>query len=549
MLKKPYFRFQIIQFESIMKKIFLLILLLGAFCQQTVANNANFSIVEEPTITITINDVIIVSDVEKISQYAKAKNLSERALEQVKVADKAYQEGVKLLQQAKSQEAIASFKTAFKNYKRAKFNDDALNFTNIQLAIAHAMSSEARDRKKVSRYMELITKAIYKEKIWTYNIAILKSTINQELQAAELLESVIKMDKYFFKAYGNLAAVYQTVNEPKKAKKTLSKLSTAQEMLAEKERKEQLASAKQKEKTGSQKPVKKEVHPEGIAPTAESLVAKGDAKSVMKHESIAAFDDRTRKKIREGQQAFEEGVALFNNGEYDLASKSFKSSLKKYTQAKVKQATLNYITVQLAMSYYRSPNDRNKKKVIPLLEGLSKDIYKERDWIYSMAVMYHGLGKTEKSLELLHMCSDLDQYFLISYQNQVALYNEQKDLKSAKKSFKNHEKYKDELTQIYKRFVRTGEMQEGVDLSFLDGAIFRISLGEFNEYQLPVDIYLHEDLVIVPLGEDYFSYTCGNYKSFMKAEAYLKKLALRYPEAHITAFKDGVRTDFSNSEK
>ena len=549
MLKKPYFRFQIIQLESIMKKIFLLILLLVAFSQQTVANNVNVSIVEEPSVSISVNDIIIVSDVEKIAQYAKAKNLSERALEQVKAADKAYEEGVKLLQQAKSQEAIASFKTAFKNYKRAKFNEDALNFSNIQLAIAHAMSSEARDRKKVSRYMELITKAIYKEKIWTYNIAILKSTINQELQAAELLESVVKMDKYFFKAYGNLAAVYQTVNEPKKASKTLSKLSAAQEMLAEKERKEQLASAKYKEKNGSQKPVKKEVHPEGIAPTPESLVAKGDAKSVMKHESIAAFDERTRKKIREGQQAFEEGVALFNNGEYDLASKSFKSSLKKYTQAKVKQATLNYITVQLAMSYYRSPNDRNKKKVIPLLEGLSKDIYKERDWVYSMAVMYYGLGKTEKSLELLHTCSDLDQYFLISYQNQVALYNEQKDLKSAKKSFKDHEKYKDELTQIYKRFVRTGVMQEGVDLSFLDGAIFRIALGEFNEYQLPIDIYLHEDLVIVPLGEDYFSYTCGNYKTFIKAEAYLKKLTTRYPEAHITAFKDGVRTDFSNSEE
>ena len=152
------------------------------------------------------------------------------------------------MQQGKSQEAIASFKTAFKNYKRAKFNEDALNFSNIQLAIAHAMSSEARDRKKVSRYMELITKAIYKEKIWAYNIAILKSTINQEVQAAELLESVIKMDKYFFKAYGNLAAVYQTINEPKKASKTLSKLSTAQEMLAERERKEQLLAAKQKEK-------------------------------------------------------------------------------------------------------------------------------------------------------------------------------------------------------------------------------------------------------------------------------------------------------------
>lgn len=537
-----------------MKKIFLLILLLGGFCQHTVANNVCISIVEEPSVSISINDIIIVSDVDKIAQYAKSKNLNQRALELVKVADKEYEEGVKFLQQGKSKEAIASFKTALKNYKRAKFNEDALNFVNIQSAIAHAMSTSEKDRKKVSRFMDLITKSIYKEKIWTYNIAILKGIdpVSQEFEpvaAAELLESVIKMDKYFFKAYGNLAALYQSLNDFKKESKTLSKLSAAQEMLAEKERKEQLSSAKQKEKKGSQKPVKKEVHPEGIAPTSESLVAKGDAKSVMKHESIAAFDERTRKKIRDGQTAFEEGVALFNNAEYDLALKSFKSSLKKYTQAKVKQATLNYITIQLAMSYFRSPNERNKKKVIPLLEGMSKDIYKERDWVYDMAVMYHGLGKIEKSLELLHMCSDLDQYYLIAYQNQVSLYNEQKDLKSAKKSFKNHEKYKDELTQIYKRFVHTGEMQEGVDLSFLDGAIFRIALGDFNEYQLPVDIYLHEELVIVPLGEDYFSFTCGNYENFMKAEAYLKNLTVRYPEAHIIAFKDGVRTDFSNSKE
>ena len=120
----------------------------------------------------------------------------------------------------------------------------------------------------------------------------------------------------------------------------------------------------------------------------------------MKFESIASFNDRTRKKINEGKTAYEEGVALFNNGEYDLASKSFKSSLKKYTQAKAKQATLNYITVQLAMSYFRSPNDRNKKKVVPLLEDLSKEIYDEPDWVYNLAVMYYGLGRTERSIEL-----------------------------------------------------------------------------------------------------------------------------------------------------
>ena len=198
------------------------------------------------------------------------------------------------------------------------------------------------------------------------------------------------------------------------------------------------------------------------------------------------------------------GVALFNNGEYDLASKSFKSSLKKYTQAKAKQATLNYITVQLAMSYFRSPNDRNKKKVVPLLEDLSKEIYDERDWVYNLAVMYYGLGRTERSIELLKTCIDLDKYFLIGYQNQIALFNEQDKLKDAKKAYRQHEKFKDELTQIYKRYVRTGEIEEGIDFSFLDGAIFRVALGDFNEYQLPVDIYLHDELLIVPLGNDYF---------------------------------------------
>ena len=56
------------------------------------------------------------------------------------------------------------------------------------------------------------------------------------------------MDKFFFKAYGNLAAVYQAIGENKKSEKTLSRLSTAQNLLAEKNRKKELAEAKNKEK-------------------------------------------------------------------------------------------------------------------------------------------------------------------------------------------------------------------------------------------------------------------------------------------------------------
>lgn len=528
--------------------LFALALGFSTFATVSVATSMTYA-PEDAVVSISVNDLVIVSDVEKVREYGDVKNLSERALEQVKTADEAYLEGVKFLQQSKPSEAIAAFKTAFKNYKRAKLSAEALSFPNVQLAIAHAMSSEARDQKKVSRYMELFTKSVYKEKEWAYNIAILNYTVGKEKEAAELLESVIKKDKYFFKAYGNLAAVYQTINEEKKGEKTLVRLANAQEMLAEKERKAQLAAAKQKEKGSGRPAPAKSARPEGIAPDVTSLVAKGDAKSVMKHETITAFDERTRKKIREGQNLFEEGVALFNQGEYDLASKSFKSSLKKYTQAKVSQATLNYITANLAMAYFRSPNARNHKKVLPLLEGLSKEIYKERDWVYNMAVMHYGLGNHPKAIELLRTCTDMDKYFLFGYQNQVAVYNELKDLKSASKAHRLHEKYKKELTEIYKEFVKTGVRNEGVNLDFLEGAVFRIALGTFNEYSMPIDIYLHEDMVTIPLGEDFYSFICGKYDSYNRADSYLQKVVARgYEEAHIIAFKNGVRTDFSNND-
>ena len=136
---------------------------------------------------------------------------------------------------------------------------------------------------------------------------------------------------------------------------------------------------------------------------------------------------------------------------------------------------------------------------------------------------------------------------MLSYQNQIAIHNELNDLKSAKKAFRNHEKYKNELTEVYKKFVKTGVNNSNVDLSFLDGAIFRVALGNFSEFNMPIDIYLHDDLITLHLGNNFYTFICGNYDSYNEAEAYLAKVnSNRYKNAFIIAFKDGVRTDFAS---
>ena len=63
---------------------------------------------------------------------------------------------------------------------------------------------------------------------------------------------------------------------------------------------------------------------------------------------------------------------------------------------------------------------------------------------------------------------------------------------------------------------------------------------------MPIDIYLHDDLITVPLGND-FSHLYGNYDNYKKAESYLLKVSSSgYENAFIIAFKDGVRTDFAS---
>jgi hypothetical protein len=199
------------------------------------------------------------------------------------------------------------------------------------------------------------------------------------------------------------------------------------------------------------------------------------------------------------------------------------------------------------MSYFRSSEKRDKKKVGPIIEMLSKQVYEDRDLTYNIAVMQYGLGKKDIAIDLLEKCNSMDKYFLLSYQNQVAIHNELNDPKSAKKAFKNHEKFKNELTEVYKEYVRTGVKNSDVDLSFLDGAIFRVALGDYSEFNMPIDIYLHDDLITVPLGNDFFTFICGNYDSYKKAESYLAKVSSNgYANAFIIAFKDGVRTDFAS---
>ena len=135
-----------------------------------------------------------ISDIDKILQYEKTKDLSKRSIDQSKKAAVHYTAAVELMRNKEYTAAINEFKSAMKRYKRAKLSDDALNYLRANMSLSYSSTGNKEDLALSSRFLNLITSKVYSDNKWTYNIAIAHHKTGNVNEAASLLSSVIRKD-------------------------------------------------------------------------------------------------------------------------------------------------------------------------------------------------------------------------------------------------------------------------------------------------------------------------------------------------------------------
>ena len=91
-----------------MKKFIYLVAIFAFVTLNSIAANSLY-FEDDVVVSISQNDLIIISDVAKVKKYAKLKGLSDRAAEQVKLADEAYTKGVQLMQQSDNEKGYSFF--------------------------------------------------------------------------------------------------------------------------------------------------------------------------------------------------------------------------------------------------------------------------------------------------------------------------------------------------------------------------------------------------------------------------------------------------------
>ena len=160
-------------------------------------------------------------------QYNKVDRINDRSMIQIQEGIGEYNVGVKALSNKEYTTAQVHLKNTEKKLKRGKINDDGLNFTRGNLAIAFLASGEKRGIGQSKRHLGKLTPKIYKDRKWTYNLAVAHYTFATNSRGAtkseymskaiKLFKTVIKTDRLFLPAHENLIYIFKEIDEDSKA--------------------------------------------------------------------------------------------------------------------------------------------------------------------------------------------------------------------------------------------------------------------------------------------------------------------------------------------
>ena len=518
------------------KKYSLILSFIIMFCiAGTSISSANFY--DTSSVEITPFNWHPISNIDNfIFQHENQKALTKRTIDQVKLGNEHYKSASNSLQNNDYTTAINEFKNALKRYKRAKLNDNSLNYVRLNLALSYASRNTKKDKILSQRFLKLLTKKVYKEEGWAYNIAITHYLLENNTEAIKLLNSCIKINKTDFQSYVTLEALYRSSGDTKNANKIAERMKIMQEKIAKKPN-------KKKKKINN----KVASLPEGKKPdiTNLNIIKKADH---LKFNKESSMNERSLADVNSAISTYDEGVKALSNRDYQLAKNKLTEVEKKFKRAKISNHGLNFTRANLAIACLSVGDKRGVGQAKRYLKDITSKIYTSREWSYNMAITHYeysqritGTQQTianEEAIRLFNLTIKLDKLFLPAYENLIFIYNQMRETDKAEKTFKAYEKSR---TELMKSFSKQDQKSFGLKEPY----IFRVNLGTFSEYNTPIEIFDEKHLITVPINNSKTTYIGGMFYNLDKAIEYQKKMKEQgFTSSFVVAYKNGEKLEF-----
>ena len=158
-----------------------------------------------------------------------------------------------------------------------------------------------------------------------------------------------------------------------------------------------------------------------------------DVDKVMQYENSKNLTKRSIDQSKLAGDHYIDAIALMNNKEYTVAINEFKAAMKRYKRAKLSDDALNFIRVNMALSYANTGNKEDRVVGERLLNLITSKAYNDNNWAYNIAIAHHLVGNEDEAASLLSSAIRKDEFFFQAYVTLEAIYRNSGNDKGADK--------------------------------------------------------------------------------------------------------------------
>ena len=159
---------------------------------------------------------------------------------------------------------------------------------------------------------------------------------------------------------------------------------------------------------------------EGLTPFDWTPIS--DVDKIMQYENQKKLTKRSITQAKLGAENYSTAVSLMENKEYVAAIKEFKSAMKRYKRAKISADGMNFIHVNMALSYSNSGNKEDLAQAERFLSLLTSKVYDDNKWAYNVAIANYLIGKEDEAASLLSSLVRKDNLYFQAYITLEAIY-------------------------------------------------------------------------------------------------------------------------------
>ena len=109
-----------------------------------------------------------------------------------------------------------------------------------------------------------------------------------------------------------------------------------------------------------------------------------DVKNILQYENTKDLTKRSIQQTNLAEANYTAAIELMKKKDYTSSIIEFKSAMKKYKRAKLSDDALNFIRVNMALSYAHTGNKEDLAFSKRLLTLVTSKIYSENNWTYNM---------------------------------------------------------------------------------------------------------------------------------------------------------------------